>query len=347
MYLAGPSAAFSWTEAMLTATSTTAVVAAAAVTVGIVAVVGVASARSRRKRPTKLTKDTIKAFMSKIDAVVSDCDGVIWAIGPNGIPNAKEAMECLKAAGKKVMYATNNSVLGPMEKFKRHGYDVKPNDVAHPSMAITSYFRKINFQKKIFVLAVERFKDEMRRGGLRVLPDTKNGALVEETLESILRNLDLDPDVGAVVVDMDINLSYTDINKAVNYLLRPGCHLYAGATDQSVTFQGGKVVVGPGPILKILEELSGKKAEIVGKPGPMMVKHFLKDEHDLDLSRTVFVGDTLVQDMGVANACGMVKLLVLTGMTKLEDLDTCPAHLMPDYYIDSLGDVVALLQGDH
>lgn len=50
--------------------------------------------------------------------------------------------------------------------------------------------------------------------------------------------------------------------------------------------------------------------------------------------------------MGVANACGMIKLLVLTGMTKLQDLDTCPVELIPDYIIDSIGDFDALLQGN-
>ncbi|XP_034238668.1 glycerol-3-phosphate phosphatase-like [Thrips palmi] len=331
---------------MLTSTTNTAVVAAAAVAVGMVAMVGVVGAKRRRKRPIKLTKDNIQSFMNQIDAVVSDCDGVIWSIGKTAVPNSREAMDCLKAAGKKVLYATNNSVLGPLEKFRRFGYDVKPNEVVHPSMALTSYLKKINFQKKVFVLAVERFKDEMRRGGIRVLPDTKTGTLVEETLESILENIDPDPDVGAVVVDLDINLSYTDLNKAANYLLKPDCRLYAGATDTAVTFDGGRVVVGPGPFLQILEDITGKKAEMFGKPGPLMVTHFLKDEHNLNLHRTVFVGDTLVQDMGVANTCGMVKLLVLTGMTKLRDLNTCPPELIPDYIIDSVGDFVELLKKD-
>lgn len=49
---------------------------------------------------------------------------------------------------------------------------------------------------------------------------------------------------------------------------------------------------GPGPFLNMLELISGKKAEMFGKPGPMMVREFLKDEHNLDLNRTVFVGDT-------------------------------------------------------
>lgn len=82
---------------------------------------------------------------------------------------------------------------------------------------------------------------------LPFLNSFQKGELVEETFESLLGNIDLDPEVGAVVVDLDINLTYTDLNIAVNHLLKPDCHLYAGATDQAVAFQGGKVVIGTFP----------------------------------------------------------------------------------------------------
>lgn len=52
---------------------------------------------------------------------------------------------------------------------------------------------------------------------------------------------------------------------------------------------------------------------------------------------------SLLQDMGVANACGMKKLLVLSGAATLQDLDACDPALVPDYYIESMGELAKLL----
>ena len=50
--------------------------------------------------------------------------------------------------------------------------------------------------------------------------------------------------------------------------------------------------------------------------------------------------------MGIAHNCGMKKLLVLTGSAKLEDLETCDPNLIPDYYVDSVGDFAELLSAE-
>ena len=51
-------------------------------------------------------------------------------------------------------------------------------------------------------------------------------------------------------------------------------------------------VVGPGYWAQIVEDASGRKADVVGKPAPMMITEFLKDAHQLDLARSAFVGDS-------------------------------------------------------
>ncbi|KAK3912652.1 Glycerol-3-phosphate phosphatase [Frankliniella fusca] len=295
-----------------------------------------------KRGPLAVTKDNVEDFMQQFDTIVSDCDGVVWT-PLKGIPNAKEGLESLKAAGKKVLFVTNNSVLPPFKKFERIGYPVEQNEVVYPAIAIGRYLEKIGFKKKAFVMGVEHFKDQLRSRGVTVVPEKRTSELMEENLVAMLNAIQEDTEIGAVIVDLDVNVTFMDMVIATNHLRRPDCMFLVGATDTFVTFDEGKILLGPGHFIRTLEECSGRKAEQIGKPGAMMVSEYLKEIHDLDMSRTIFVGDSLVQDMGIANACGMKKLLVLSGMTQLKDLETCDPQLLPDYYIDSIGDFHTLL----
>lgn len=50
----------------------------------------------------------------------------------------------------------------------------------------------------------------------------------------------------------------------------------------------------------------------------------------------------LHQDIGFGLACGFKTLLVLSGSTKLNDLDKIKSGNVPDYYLNSLADLVAV-----
>ncbi|XP_052133563.1 glycerol-3-phosphate phosphatase isoform X2 [Frankliniella occidentalis] len=298
---------------------------------------------SRKRKPVLLNENNITAFLDENDTLLCDCDGVIWT--PSKIiPFAKEAVDCFKDAKKKVLFVTNNSLQSPLPRFEKLGYSVQEHDVAYPPLAVAQHLRSIGLTKKAFVVAHEHFKDRLRNQGITVVPAKKEGArLVKEDILALLSGIQDDSDIGAVVIDVDFNLCYDDLVKAANHLRRPDCLFFVGASDSKVCLESGKVLLGPGYFVSMLEDCTGRKAEVIGKPGRLMIDGYLKKFHAMDMKRTVFVGDTLVQDMGLAHACGMKKLLVLTGMAKLEDLDSCDSDLIPDYYINSFGDFYHLL----
>lgn len=62
-----------------------------------------------------------------------------------------------------------------------------------------------------------------------------------------------------------------------------------------------------------------------------------------DASRVLFIGDSLASDIGFGKLCGFKTLLVLTGSTTKNLLTghTKQAEL-PNYYLDSLGDIVTI-----
>ena len=57
----------------------------------------------------KLSVKEQKEFFNSFDVVMCDCDGVMWMIA-SPLPRTGEAVNALKAAGKQVLFVTNNSM---------------------------------------------------------------------------------------------------------------------------------------------------------------------------------------------------------------------------------------------
>lgn len=65
-------------------------------------------------------------LLNQIDAVIFDCDGVIWK-GDTMIQNADKMLKYLRSQGKRIFFFTNSSMKsrrGYFEKFERLGIKV-------------------------------------------------------------------------------------------------------------------------------------------------------------------------------------------------------------------------------
>ena len=83
------------------------------------------------QRPILLNKDNIRTFVQSFDAVVTDCDGVIWT-GDDRIGQANLSLNKLREMGKKVFYVTNNSTKSRDECVKKcHRLEYIANKVSH------------------------------------------------------------------------------------------------------------------------------------------------------------------------------------------------------------------------
>lgn len=107
---------------------------------------------------------------------------------------------------------------------------------------------------------------------------------------------------------------------------------------------------GTGCLVKAVETAAEREAFIVGKPNRYMFD-CVASEFDIDPARTIMVGDRLDTDILMGNTCGLTTLLTLTGVTTLEEVkgheeSDCPARqsLVPDYYVDSIADILPALQ---
>ena len=96
------------------------------------------------------------------------------------------------------------------------------------------------------------------------------------------------------------------------------------------------IVPGCGAMAALIEKATGKAPFYVGKPNPFMMRSALNylDVHSED---TVMVGDRMDTDIVAGVESGMRTILVLTGVTRQEDIERYPYR--PTWVLDSVADI--------
>lgn len=148
-------------------------------------------------------------------------------------------------------------------------------------------------------------------------------------------------EIGAVAFDIDFELNVGKIWSAMYFLDRdPQCKLLLGGMDDYYYIDGHRFPANRMWMDNVTERVAQKPIGL-GKPGdalgPIIVDKFCIQ----DKSRVLFVGDNLEVDIGFANATGFQSMLVLSGVTSEEMLQSHnKENELPDYYANSLHDFV-------
>ena len=243
-------------------------------------------------------------------AWVLDLDGVVW-LGDQALPGAADAVARLRAAGQRVVFATNNSsaVVAQQEaKLARFGIPAE-GDLITSAMAGAALVEP----------------------GERVL--VCGGPGVVEALEQrhALPVRD-QTDVDAVMVGFHRDFDYERMRLAAEALRRGGRFI---ATNDDATYPTPEgPIPGGGAIAASVAYAAGQAPEVAGKPHQPMA--------DLIRARTgeddgIVVGDRPETDGAFAKTLGYRFGLVLTGVTKAGDLPVQPS---PDLVADDLAALV-------
>ncbi|KAJ1067930.1 hypothetical protein K5549_016584, partial [Capra hircus] len=160
----------------------------------------------------------------------------------------------------------------------------------------------------------------------------------------------LEPDVRAVVVGFDPHFSYMKLTKAVRYLQQPDCLLVGTNMDNRLPLENGRFIAGPCAPGGV-EMAAQRQADIIGKPS-RFIFDCVSQEYGIHPERTVMVGDRLDTDILLGVTCGLKTILTLTGVSSLRDVKSnqesdCMAKkkMVPDFYVDSIADLLPALQG--
>jgi ribonucleotide monophosphatase NagD (HAD superfamily) len=90
-----------------------------------------------------------------------------------------------------------------------------------------------------------------------------------------------------------------------------------------------------GPFVSALENASGGKAHIIGKPSCDFY-HLACKSMGVDPKFTIMIGDDIQSDVLGAQKAGIKGILVRTGKFSPKDLD---GTIIPDLIVDSIADI--------
>lgn len=245
---------------------------------------------------------------------ICDMDGVIYH-GDRLLPDVKEFVEWLYKENKSFLFLTNSSERSPRElqqKLERMGLYV---DESH---FYTS------------ALATAKFISSQKPGCSAYVIDAPG--LVNALYDQGITMNSIDPDY--VIVGETSSYNYETVVHASN-LVRNGAKLIGTNTDLTGPVEDG-IVPACRALISPIEMATGKKAYFVGKPNPLMMRTGLK-MLGVHSAEAAMIGDRMDTDVIAGIETGLDTVLVLSGVTSLEDVNLYPYR--PTYIFNGVGDV--------
>lgn len=246
---------------------------------------------------------------------ICDMDGVIYH-GNRVLDGVQEFINWLIENDKKFVFLTNSSERTPHElsmKLERMGLNVGADHFYTSAMATAEFLHGQNPGSTAYVIG--------------------EAALTKALYDHKIYMNDVNPDY--VVVGETRTYSFEKIEKAIELVLK-GAKLIGTNPDITGPTEKG-IMPATGALIAPIEIATGKKAYFVGKPNPLMLRHGLRklDCHSEDIA---FIGDRMDTDIIAGIESNVDAVLVLSGVTKREDIDLYPYR--PKYIFGGVGDII-------
>ena len=252
--------------------------------------------------------------LRKKKGFICDMDGVIYH-GNRLLPGVKEFVDWLYREEKNFLFLTNSSERSPKElqqKLRRMGLDVDESRFYTSAQATARFVSSQAPGCSAYVI-----------GGA--------GLIMAFHDEGITMN-DVDPDY--VIIGEGNSYNYENILRAVRLVLK-GAKLIGTNSDLTGPSEDG-IIPACRAMIAPIEMATGQNAYFVGKPNPLMMRTGLRilGVHSED---AVMIGDRMDTDMVAGIETGLDTVLVLSGVTRREDIAKFPYR--PRLVLDGVGDI--------
>lgn len=245
---------------------------------------------------------------------ITDMDGVLVR-GDTVIPGAPEFIQRLKARNIEYLVLTNNPLYTPRDlahRLRSIGLEIPPERIFTSAMATAYFLQSQRPNGTAYVIGESGLTEPIHNVGYIIT--------------------DIDPEY--VVLGETHTYNITHITKAIRLIIA-GARFIATHPDPAGPSDQG-IVPACGAMAALIEKASGKAPFFVGKPNPLMMRMALNylGVHSED---TVMIGDRMDTDIVAGVESGMETILVLTGVTKREDVDLYPYR--PTRIVNSIAEV--------
>ena len=233
----------------------------------------------------------------RYDGFLFDLDGVLH-LGSEPAPGAADALARLRKMGKRLAFVTNNSSGTPemvAERLRSVGIEAVAEEV-ETSALVTAAVLADRRVSTVFVVGEEGIREALAARGIVVCDGEP-------------------PAVDAVVVGWDRSADYAKLRTAC-LLVERGAVLVATNADAAYPAPDGGRWPGAGALLAAIETTTGVRAEVIGKPNPLIL---VAANSRIGGGDPLLIGDRIETDIAGAAGLGWDSLLVLTGVSSASD----------------------------
>ena len=245
---------------------------------------------------------------------ISDMDGVLVK-GHTIIPGADKFIDRLKAKKAKFLVLTNNSLYTPRDlahNLKSIGMDIDEDYIFTSAIATAQFLHSQRPNGTAFVIGEIGLTTAIHEIGYIITENHPDYVVLGETNA----------------------YNQEQITKAIRLISR-GSRFIATNPDTSGPTEEG-IVPGCGAMAALIESATEISPLFIGKPNPLMMRSAL-NYLGVHSENTIMIGDRMDTDMIAGVQSGMETILVLSGITKIEDVTKYP--YLPARIVESVADI--------
>lgn len=261
---------------------------------------------------------TDQPLSSTYDVAVLDLDGVVY-VGAEAVEGAAEALNQAQSGGMHLAFVTNNAARPPAavgEHLRGLGVEARDEDVVTSAQAAARLLAdRLPAGSRVFLIGGEGLSQALHERGLVPVTEADDG-------------------VAAVVQGYGPDMPWKQVMQGA-VLVRSGLPWVASNTDMTIPSTTG-VAPGNGALVRLIAEFAEREPEVAGKPMSPLFEETLAR---VGGERPLVIGDRLDTDIEGAVTMGWDSLLVLTGVTGLEELVRAGPGERPTFVAPDLADL--------
>ena len=253
-----------------------------------------------------------------IECWLTDMDGVL-VHEDDALPGAAELIQRWVDTSRRFLVLTNNSLFTPRDlsaRLARSGLVVPEENIWTSALATAAFLSGQPGEKTAFAVGETGLTTALHEAGF-VLTDV---------------------DPAFVVIGETRNYSFEAITKAVR-LICDGARFIVTNPDPSGPSKDGPLPA-TGAVAAMISAATGRQPYVVGKPNPMMFRSAM-NRIEAHSETTAMIGDRMDTDIVAGVEAGLFTVLVLTGSTTREQVETFPFR--PDRVLGGVDELVRLI----
>lgn len=250
---------------------------------------------------------------------VFDMDGTIY-LGSIVFDFAIRFIEGLRAAGKRVLFFTNNASRSTsvyLDKLTRLGFSPTASEIMSSADVTVAYLKTYHKDQTVYLIGTKQLESQFLAEGIRLATGKEE-------------------QVDVVVSSFDTELTYEKLDDGCR-LIRGGATYLCTHPDFNCPTDTG-FMPDSGAIAALITASTGVSPRYLGKPYPEVVE-MIERVTGIPREKTCIFGDRLYTDIALGARNGVTSVLVLTGEGTYEEAMALPQGERPAFIFPSLKEV--------